>query len=588
MPETKRLTNWSELTFAIIGLGLIGGSYALALRRLGVKSILGYNRSPCVSLEALSCGMIDVALHDNDARLKEADVIVMAIYPEAIVSFLQTHQSLLKSDVLITDAAGIKNDLGEKVQAILQAQQEFISGHPMAGRQGKGLALADEKLFDGANYIVVKNSFNSTNALNWLHAFARAIGFANTIEVTPQEHDQIIAYTSDLTHITAAALINSTSFDDKTAFFTAGSFRDATRVADINPDLWTELLMANRGKITLEVDRYINELKRFNNALESADDEAIRSMLQQARSRKHQLNDALTKTQDSADSKRGSINDLVLDDSGHFKVACFGSPGSFTHQALDEYFEGKDYERLYFNHFEEVIDAVTQSRARFGVLPIENSSTGGITEVYDLLRKNECVIVGERCLQIQQNLLACEGATLGTIKRVYSHPQGLAQSKEFFKSHPKIETIADFSTSKSAQMVSDSQDPTLAAIAGNKAAERYGLKVLVARINSNSNNRTRFVIIAKGPVHEPEADKITLVLTVKHEPGSLYKALGYFYHAGLNLMNIESRPIEGRSWEYFFHIDVKGNLRDPAVNEGLKTVQNACTYFKILGNYKAH
>ena len=229
---------------------------------------------------------------------------------------------------------------------------------------------------------------------------------------------------------------------------------------------------------------------------------------------------------------------------------------------------------------------MSRGEADYGVLPIENSSTGGITEVYDLLRQHDCVIVGERRLKIEQNLLGLPEASLGDIRQVYSHPQGLKQSQQFLKQHPEIEPIPYYSTSKSAEMVASKEDVSLAAVAGKKAAELYGLKVLVPNINSNDNNTTRFVIIAPQALTVDNANKITLVLTVAHEPGSLYKTLGYFYHGGLNLMNLESRPMVGKSWEYFFHIDLKGNLNDPAVQNALEEVKKNCTFLKILGNYE--
>lgn len=269
------------------------------------------------------------------------------------------------------------------------------------------------------------------------------------------------------------------------------------------------------------------------------------------------------------------------------KIGCFGAEGSFTHQATEEYFAGRQYERMHYDHFEEVISNVSKGNLDYGVVPIENSSTGGITEVYDLLRKYNCHIVGERCVRIEQNLLGCAGAGLQTIKTVYSHPQGFAQSKEFFKDYPHIKQQAYFSTSKSAEAVAEKQDITLGAVAGKKAAELYGLQIIAPNINYNSNNCTRFVIIAKDPVKNSKADKITLIAAVKHEAGSLYKLLGYFYHHGLNLMNLESRPMDGKSWEYFFYIDVTGNLQDNAVKDALEEVTRNTTFCKILGNYQS-
>ena len=572
-------TQWSNMTFAVVGLGLIGGSYAKALRRLGVKRILGYNRTRAVAEEALQAGIIDAIVTDDDPTLKEADVIIMAVYPAAIVYFIERNHEHLNPNVLITDAAGIKEDLGSQVRKALKGIGEFISGHPMAGREGRGLALASAEIFDGANYIVVVEPENTPEAATWLEAFALAIGFGHTVRATPDEHDRIIAYTSDLPHITAVALMNSTSFNEKTKYFSAGSFRDGTRVAAINPDLWTELFLSNADKVVDEIDHYTDQLHEWRDAIATHDEAHLKAMMEASSGRKAQMQFK------NAPKVAVPVRSFVKNE-GLMRIACFGAPGSFTHQALDEYFEGETYDRIHFNHFEDIIEALTQGAVDYGVLPIENSSTGGITEVYDLLRQHDCAIVGERRLKIEQNLLGLPDATLGDIRQVYSHPQGLKQSQHFLKDHPDIEPVPYYSTSKSAEMVAHKEDVSLAAVAGKKAAELYGLKVLLANINHNENNTTRFVIVAPKAQTVADANKITVVLTVKHEPGSLYKTLGYFYHGGLNLMNLESRPLVGKSWEYFFHIDLKGNLNDPAVKEALENVRNNCTFLKILGNYR--
>lgn len=145
-----------------------------------------------------------------------------------------------------------------------------------------------------------------------------------------------------------------------------------------------------------------------------------------------------------------------------------------------------------------------------------------------------------------------------------------------------------FSTSKSAEEVAEKQDVTLGAIAGKQAAELYNLKIIAPAINSNSNNYTRFVIIAKKPEIVANANKITLIVAVKHETGSLYKMLASFYHMGLNMLNLESRPIVGKTWEYFFYIDVTGNLADPLVIDVMEEIKSKSTYCKVLGNYRAY
>ena len=264
-----------------------------------------------------------------------------------------------------------------------------------------------------------------------------------------------------------------------------------------------------------------------------------------------------------------------------------GVKGSFSHQALEDYFADIAKVEMNFVHFEDVVVAVKNHEIKYGVLPIENSSTGGITEVYDLVRKYDCHIVGEKIIKVDQNLLGLPGAKIENLKQVYSHPQGLEQSREFFRKHPAIELIPFFNTARSAQMVSESGDPAKGAVASRQAAKLYGLEILAANINYNSANRTRFIIIADQPEHRPDADKITVVIATQHEPGSLYKVLQHFYKGGLNMLNLESRPMEGRSWEYFFHIDLTGNLSDPKVRQGLQDVAEYSAYCKILGNYVA-
>ena len=267
------------------------------------------------------------------------------------------------------------------------------------------------------------------------------------------------------------------------------------------------------------------------------------------------------------------------------RVGYQGVKGSFSHQALEDYFANIANVEMNYVHFEDVVAAVKNHEIKYGVLPIENSSTGGITEVYDLVRKYDCHIVGEKVIKVDQNLLGLPGSKIEKLKQVFSHPQGLEQSREFFRKHPYIELKPFFNTARSAQMVSESGDLTKGAVASRQAAKLYGLEILAENINFNTANHTRFIIIADQPEHRPDADKITVVIATKHEPGSLYKVLRHFYECGLNMFNLESRPMEGRSWEYFFHIDLTGNLDDPRVQKGLQDVAEYSAYCKILGNY---
>lgn len=269
------------------------------------------------------------------------------------------------------------------------------------------------------------------------------------------------------------------------------------------------------------------------------------------------------------------------------KAGCFGAPGSYSAEAMERFFAGKEKEEKYYSLFEDLVKAVKNGEADCGILPIENSSTGGITDVYDLLRRYDCFIIGEKCIKIEHNLMALPGTKIEDIRKVYSHPQGLAQCRKWFAGHPDMELIPYFSTSESAELVKNSGSHAVAAIAGKTAAALCGLEILAARINTNAANCTRFFLITAGPKEVEQADKVTLVMQIPHIPGSLYRALGCFEKRGLNLTNIESRPLDGHPFEYFFHIDIMGNLKEGNVKEAFRELEGLTVFCKVLGNYRA-
>lgn len=267
-------------------------------------------------------------------------------------------------------------------------------------------------------------------------------------------------------------------------------------------------------------------------------------------------------------------------------VGCFGLAGSYTYEAMTEHFAGQDIRPVYGSHFEDVIQAVVTKEVQYGVLPIENSSTGGIIDVYDLIHTYDCHIAGEKYVKIEHNLLGLPGASLQDIKEIYSHPQGLSQCRNYLKYHDW--TLRPyFSTSQSAEKVRQENNIHIGAIANKTAAAMYGLQILASRINDNTTNYTRFFIISAEPEESEDMDKITLVLTTRHKPGALYHVLGHFFYNGMNMTHLESRPIKGRPFEYFFHIDVMGNMRDPVTAHVLHNLAQHCNYFKILGNYRS-
>lgn len=268
------------------------------------------------------------------------------------------------------------------------------------------------------------------------------------------------------------------------------------------------------------------------------------------------------------------------------KVCYFGVPGTHTQQAMEDFF-GENIIGISSPTFQNVMEAVEKGDADYGVLPIENSSTGGITANYDLLLNYSNCIVGQYVNKINQCLLALPGTDTADIKKVFSHPQGLLQCSEYLKKHPEMEQIEYSNTAASAKKVAADGDKSQAAIAAKRAAKEYGLQVLEENIQQEKNNSTRFIVIGKRPVYLSESNKIALCIELSHECGSLYRILSHFLFNGLNMTQIESRPIEGKNWEYRFFMDVEGNLEDPAVQNALRGIKEEAKSLRILGNFKS-
>ncbi|WP_026881859.1 chorismate mutase [Clostridium akagii] len=286
---------------------------------------------------------------------------------------------------------------------------------------------------------------------------------------------------------------------------------------------------------------------------------------------------------------KSSIMDLEYelkkdDDEKKYSVGFQGVPGSFSEEALIQYFGSNTISRS-FSEFQDVFEALQNGKIDYGVLPVENSSTGGITEVYELLRKYGLYITGEKCIKVSHNLLGIKGAKLEDITEVYSHPQAFQQSNVFFKNYPNLNLVPYYNTATSAELVSKKNSNTIAAVASEKAADLYNLDILEKNINYNTQNYTRFIVISKNVEVSENCNKISVVITVPHKTGSLYNILSNFAHNNLNMMKIESRPIEGKPWEYFFYIDFQGNLINPEIKKAVALIERNSSYFKLLGNY---
>lgn len=274
-------------------------------------------------------------------------------------------------------------------------------------------------------------------------------------------------------------------------------------------------------------------------------------------------------------------------ESSQITVGFQGVSGSFSEQALFEFF-GNNVITKSVEQFADIFTELKNKTIDFGVLPIENSSTGGISDTYDLLNKYDFKIVGEVCLKINQNLLGIKGASIEDITEVYSHSQAFEQSVDFLKNYPEWKLIPYHNTAKSAEFAKNQNCKNIAAIASDKAAKLYNLDILQKNINSNATNTTRFVIIGRELKEDENFDKISVVLSTIHRAGYLYNVLKYFAENNINLLKIESRPIKDKPWEYFFHIDFEGNLKDETIEKAIEEIKKNSKYFKLLGNYKSY
>ena len=263
-----------------------------------------------------------------------------------------------------------------------------------------------------------------------------------------------------------------------------------------------------------------------------------------------------------------------------------GVPGCYSYQAGLEYF-GEGVEALSYHSFRDVFEALSKGEIQYGILPIENTTSGSINDVYDLLREYEFYIVGEKCLRVEHSLLAVEGAEISDIREVYSHQQGLIQCSRYLSQYPKWKQIPYFDTAGSAEYVAKEGLKSKACIAGKKAASVYGLSIISQDIHDNRNNSTRFVIISKEKLDIEKADKISIVFSVPHRPGTLYGILRHFAEGNCNLMKIESRPLEDKAWEYFFYIDFSGNVNEEGIGDILADIEKECSFFRLLGNYRS-
>ena len=265
------------------------------------------------------------------------------------------------------------------------------------------------------------------------------------------------------------------------------------------------------------------------------------------------------------------------------EVAFQGEIGAYSEEAAFQFF-GSSIQIRPRETLEEVFKVVEEGGVGFGVVPVENSLEGSISRVYDLLLDSTLRVCGEIELRVIHCLIASPGAGLDTIKRVYSHPQALAQCRNFLK-HLNCELIPTYDTAGSVKMIKESGMPDSAAIAGARAAEIYGMKVIAQEIEDNPNNFTRFFILAKEDSPPSGNDKTSIVFSAKDRPGAMHEALGEFARRKVNLTKLESRPTRQKPWQYNFYLDFEGHRQDKPAREALEGLERISIFVKVLGSY---
>ncbi len=267
-------------------------------------------------------------------------------------------------------------------------------------------------------------------------------------------------------------------------------------------------------------------------------------------------------------------------------VAFQGTHYAFSEIAARQFF-GSEIQTVPCRSFADVFSSVQNGDSDFGILPVENSLTGSIYQNLDLFLESTVSITGETSIRVEQHLIANPGVKIGDIKIVYSHPQALEQCRNFLASMPHIETIASYDTAGSVKDIRDKQMLHAAAIASRQAAKDYNMQIIREEIEDIPENYTRFYIISKAAQTFNNADKTSIVFSMKNIPGALFKSLSVFALRDIDLLKIESRPLRGKPWEYFFYLDFAGNMQEEHCRNAIRHLEEITSFLKVLGSYKS-
>ncbi|MGG7097227.1 prephenate dehydrogenase [Clostridium sardiniense] len=277
------------MRIVIVGLGVIGGSFGMALKNNGYKDIYGIDNDINTLKKAKDMEIIKEGYEDGSQILQSADLIIISIYPKLILNFIKENKDNFKEGAVITDATGIKEMFIDDIVKILPDGVDFIFGHPMAGREKKGIDYADDKVFNGANYIITPIERNKDENIELVENLVYDIGFKSVKKIGSKYHDEMIAFTSQLPHVIAVSLINSDEEGRDTGSFIGDSYRELTRIANINEELWSELFLGNRENLLRTIEKFDEELLKMKKAIEDNDKNILCELFKNATFRREQL-----------------------------------------------------------------------------------------------------------------------------------------------------------------------------------------------------------------------------------------------------------------------------------------------------------
>ncbi len=278
-----------KMKIVVVGLGVIGGSFIMALKDAGYDDVYGIDINEETLEKAQKMGLIKEGYTDGSRVLKDADLIIISLYPRLVKNFILINKDNFKDGAIITDATGIKKFFIDDILEIIPDNIDFVFGHPMAGREKKGIDFASSEVFKGANYIITPVKRNKAENIEFIEKLAFKIGFKRVKKITPEYHDEMIGFVSQLPHAIAVSLINSDIEGRETGSFIGDSYRDLTRIANINEDLWSELFLENKKNLLNSIENFENELDKVKNAIKCNDTKKLKELFIKSTKRREKL-----------------------------------------------------------------------------------------------------------------------------------------------------------------------------------------------------------------------------------------------------------------------------------------------------------